>query len=237
MKIKITLVLLSLCYLQNCLSQSIKGKVMVNNLPMANVEVININSKLLVNTNADGVFEIKATTKNWITFYHKNYDVVKIYVDSLFDFSKNLEIELVEKSTKIEEVLVTQKQPFLKGLKTGMPVIPYNKPSTNFSDGTVYTPFDFVAIGKLIGGLFKNKDKIEFKPKEPVQFRTFTAQSFSNELLISSLKLKPEEIEEFLNYCSFDPKSKEAVANSDKMTLLQFLITKSEEYKKAYQKE
>jgi hypothetical protein len=236
MKIKITLFLLCFGYFQISFSQGIKGKVISNNLPIHNVEVINSSKKEVVNTNQEGVFEIKAATGNWITFYHKDYDVVKIYVDSLFDFNRSLEIELFQKSTKIEEVLVEKKQPFLKGLKTGMPVIPYNKPSVNFSDGTVNTPVDFIQVFGLIKSLFKNKNKVTFKPKEPVQFRTFTAQSYSNEFLMKSLKLKQEEIEEFLNYCSFDSKSKEAVGNMNRMTLLQFLIEKSEEFKKLHQK-
>ena len=237
MKIKITLLYLCFCFFPNCFAQKIKGKVMANNLPISSVEVINNSNKEVVNTNAEGVFEIKASSGNWITFYHKNYEVVKLYVDSLFDFNKSLDVVLFEKSIKIEEVVVEKKQPFLKGMKYGMPVLPYNKPSTNFSDGTVYTPFDIIAIGKLIGGIFKNKNKVSFKPKEPVQFRTFTAQSYSTDFLINSLKLKPEEIEEFLNFCSFDPISKEAVENSDKLVLLQFLIAKSEEFKKVNQKE
>ena len=236
MKIKITLFLLCFGYFQNSFSQSIKGKVISNKLPIHNVEVINTNSKVVINTNQEGAFEIKAATGNWITFYHKNYDVLKIYVDSLFDFNKSLEIELFQKSTKIEEVQIEKKQSLTKGMKYGMPVIPYNKPSVSFSDGTVNTPVDFFQVFGLIKKLFKNKDKIAFKPKEPVQFRTFTAQSYSNEFLIKSLKLKQEEIEEFLNYCSFDSKSKESVENSDKLILLQFLIEKSEEFKKLYQK-
>lgn len=220
-----------------CFSQNIRGNVSANNLPIDNVEVINVSSKEVANTNSEGVFEIKATRGNWITCYHKNYDVVKIYVDSLFDFNKSLKIELFQKTTQIEEVIVEKKQPFLKGMKYGMPVIPNNKPSARVEVGSIPNGMDFIAIGKLIIGLFKDKDKVAFKPKEPVQFRTFTAQSYSNEFFITSLKLKPEEIEEFLNFCSFDPKSKEAVENLDKMTLLQFLISKSEEYKKVYQKE
>ena len=88
---------------------------------------------------------------------------------------------------------IEKKQPFLKGLKYGMPVIPYNKPSAHFNDGSILQCMNFMAIGKLIGGLFKNKEKIKLKPKEPVQFRTFTAQSYSADFLINSLKLKPEE--------------------------------------------
>lgn len=236
MKIKITLFLLCFGYIQNSFSQSIKGKVISNKLPIHNVEVINTNSKEVINTNQEGVFEIKAATGNWITFYHKDYDVVKIYVDSLFDFNKSLEIELFQKSTKIEEVKVEKKQSLTKGMKYGMPVIPYNKPSVSFSDGTVNTPVDFIQVFGLIKSLFKNKNKVAFKPKLPIQFKTFTAQSYSNEFLMKSLKLKQEEIEEFLNYCSFDSKSKEAVENSDKLILLQFLIEKSEEFKKLYQK-
>lgn len=236
MQIKITLLLLC-CYFQISFSQNIKGKVSSNNLPIQNVEVINVTSKELVNTNAEGVFEIQASTGNWITFYHKNYDVVKIYVDSLFDYNATLEINLSEKSTQIEEVIIEKKQPFLKGMKYGMPVIPYNKPSVQFNDGSIPNGMDFIAIGKMLVGLFKNKDKIEQKAKEPIQFRTFTSLSYSTDFLVNSLKLKPEEIEEFLNFCSFDPKSNEAVEHLDKLALLQFLIAKSEEYKKVYQKE
>ncbi len=210
---------------------------MANNLPISNVEVINANSKEVTNTNAEGLFEIKGTTSDWITFYHKEYDIIKIYVDSLFDYNSILEIKLLEKTIKIEEVLIEKKEPFLKGMKYGMPVIPYNKPSVQFNDGSIPNGMNFMAIGKIIIGWFKNKDKVIIKPKEPVQFKTFTTQSYSNDFLINSLKLKPEELEEFLNFCSFDPKASLAVEHSDKMTLLQFLITKSEEYKKVYQKE
>ena len=210
---------------------------MANDLPINNVEVINISSKEVVTANSDGVFEIKATKGNWISFYHKNYDVVKLYVDSLFDYNSTLEIKLTEKTIKIEEVLVEKKQPFLKGMKHGMPVIPYNKPSVHFNDGSIPNGMDFMAIGKMIIGLFKNKDKIKIKEKEPVEFMAFTSQSYTTDFLASSLKLKTEEIEEFLNFCSFDPKAKEAVENSEKLVLLQFLISKLEEYKKVYQKE
>lgn len=235
MKIKITMLLFG--FFTNCFSQNINGKVMANNLPINNVEVINISSKEIVKTNSEGIFEIKAVTGNWITFYHKNYDIVKIYVDSLFDYNKSLEIQLFEKSTKIEEVVVEKKQSFLKGMKYGMPVTPYNKPNVKFSDGTVDTPVDFIQVFKLIKGIFKNKDKVEFKAKEPVQFRAFAAQSYTPEFLVTSLKLKPEDVEGFLNFCDFDSKSSKAVENSDKLVLLQFLMAKSEEYKKVYQKE
>lgn len=209
---------------------------MANNLPLSAVEVINLSNKEVTNTNTEGVFEIKATTSDWITFYHKDYDVVKIYVDSLFDYKSVLEIKLLEKTIKIEEVLVEKKQPFLKGMKYGMPVIPNNKPSVQFNDGSIPNGMNFMKIGKLIIGLFKDKNKVVIKPKEPVQFKTFTAQSYSNDFLINSLKLKPEELEEFLNFCNFDPKSKDAVENSDTLILLQFLISKSEEFKKINEK-
>lgn len=233
---KISLLLFSFFYLTNCFSQNIKGKVRVDNLPIQNVEVINITNKEVVSTNSDGVFEIKAKTGNWISFYHQNYDVVKIYVDSLFDFNKSLEINLSEKTIKIEEVVVEKKQPFLKGMKYGMPVIPNNKPNVQFNDGSIPNGMNLIAVGKMIGGLFKNKDKTEIKAKEPVQFKAFTALSYSTEFLANSLKLKPEDVEEFLNFCNFDPKSSEAVENSDKLALLQFLMAKTEEYKKAYNK-
>lgn len=57
MKIKITLFLLCFGYFQNSFSQSIKGKVISNKLPIHNVEVINANSKEVINTNQEGALK------------------------------------------------------------------------------------------------------------------------------------------------------------------------------------
>lgn len=234
---KIGLLLLFFTCFSLCFSQNIKGRIVSDSLSVNNVEVINLASKEVVKSNKEGNFEIKASAGNWITFYHKNYDVVKIYIDSLFDYNKSLEIILVRKSEKIEEILVTKTSPFFGKINSNMPVIPYNKPSVSFSDGTVYTGFDFNKIGALLFSLFQNKDKIEVKKREPIQFLTFARQSYSEDFLIKSLKLNPEEIESFLSFCNFDSKSKEVVENQDKMNLLQFLLVKSEEYKKLHQKQ
>lgn len=233
MQIKITLLLL--CCFQISFSQNIKGNVSSNHLPIANVEVINVSSKDMVTTNSDGNFEIKASIGNWITFYHQNYDVIKIYVDSSFNFNKDLKIKFAEKTTAIEEVVIEKKEPFLKGLKTGMPVTSNGKPNVYFNDGSIPNGMNFIEIGKMIVGLFKNKDKA--KPKEIIEFRAFTDKTYDANFLANSLKLSLEEIEPFLEFCNFDPKASEAVTNSDKLVLLEFLIVKSEEYKKLHHKE
>lgn len=228
-------ILLLLCFsISFCFSQNVKGKVVSDSLPIINVEVINLASKDVVKTTKTGHFEIKASAGNWITFYHKNYEVTRIYVDSFFDYNKNLEIKLVEKAVVIDEVLVKNMGSFFGNVK---PDETPSKPLTNFSDGTVYTGMDLKAIGKMIFGLFRNKDKEVYKEKEPIEFRTFTEQSYDYDFLAKSLQLKPDEVVPFLNFCGFDPDSKKAVANSDKLELLQFLMVKSEEFKKMNQKE
>lgn len=215
-------------------SQNIKGKIISDSLPVADVEVINHSSKEIVKANEEGRFEIKASAGNWISFYHKKYDIIKIYVDSLFDYNKSLEIVLVLKTEKIEEILVTNMGSFFGNVKSDETCL---KPAKNFSDGTVYTGFDLKAIGKMIFDLFKNKDKPTHKVKEPIEFRSFIEISYDHDFLAKSLQLKPDEVSSFLNFCGFDPESNKAVQNSDKLELLQFLLRKSEEYKEIYRKE
>lgn len=228
-------ILLLLCFSFSIgFSQNVKGKIVSDSLPIANVEVINVSSKEVVKADKDGRFEIKASVGNWLTFYHKKYDVTKIYVDSLFDYNKSLEIVLVLKTEKIEEILVTNMGSFFGNVKPdGTPL----KPVTNFSDGTVYTGMDLKAIGKMIFGIFKNKDKPVRKEKEPIEFRLFAEISYDYDFLAKSLQLKSDEVSSFLDFCGFDPDSKKAVENSDKLELLQFLLRKSEEYKKIYRRE
>lgn len=193
-------------------------------------------SKNMVSTDLDGNFEINASIGNWISFYHKNYEVVKIYIDSSFSFDKTLEVKLAEKTIRIEEVVVKKTVPIFGKISTDMPVAPNNKPNVQFPDGSIPNGINFVAIGKMIIGLFK-KDKSKIKSKPIVDFKNFTSQNYNSEFLTKSLKLKPEEIESFLDFCNFDPNSKKAVEDSDKLVLLEFLITKSEEFKKVYGKE
>ena len=100
---KITFLFLSFTCFSIGFSQNVKGKIVSDSLPVADVEVINITRKEVVKASKNGNFEIKATAGNWISFYHKNYDVVKIYVDSFFDYSKNLEIVLIENLKKLKK--------------------------------------------------------------------------------------------------------------------------------------
>lgn len=233
MKIKITLLLLC-CYFQISLAQNIKGKVSANNLPIANVEIINISTKEVVNSNNEGLFEMKASVGNWISFYHKNYDVVKIYIDSSFNYTKTLDIKLTEKTIQIEEVVVEKKNPVLGKISTGMPVASNGKPNVHFNDGSIPNGINFVAIFGILKKIFTKKDKV--KPKEIIEFRAFTSKTFDNNFLVTNLKLQPEDIESFLIFCDFDPKAKEVVQNSDKLAVLEFLMNKSEEYKTIHQK-
>jgi hypothetical protein len=48
----------------------------------------------------------------------------------------------------------------------------------------------------------------------------------------NTLKLKTEEISLFLDYCESDPKSKNLLKEEDEFLLIDFLITKNEEFKR-----
>ncbi len=54
----------------------------------------------------------------------------------------------------------------------------------------------------------------------------------SSDFFIKNLKLKPEEKELFIDFCDTDPKSKTLLENPNVLTVMDFLYTKNEEFKK-----
>ena len=66
-----------------------------------------------------------------------------------------------------------------------------------------------------------------------VAFTIYAKANFTPDFYTDTLKLKADEVDMFLLYCSVDPESKLHVKQEEKFELMDFLITKSQEFKKA----
>ena len=243
MKVKL-LVTLFFVYGQFCFSQTIKGKVVFNNYAIPNVEVINSTQKKITMSDADGNFLITAKANDILVFISKQHQLRSFTVNPLLFTNGELLVELILNAEELNEVLVTtmpsiklsKDQKWEQG-KLDQYTLEKNAQKlkvTGVSSHTIENGMDFVRIGKLIGSLFK-KEKDSEQPKKNnslATFKTIAKNSCDQKFYIETLKLKPEQIDLFLQFCENDPKSNTLLQDSNDLAVMEFLIKKNNEFKK-----
>ena len=219
----------------------IKGKVLHEQFPVEKVEVANFSSKKVSITNLAGEFSLVAQAGDELIFISKNHDIKKIVIDQKTINKNNLIISLILKPEQLEEVVVT-KMPSIKlstdkayeqgkidqlaveksarSLKTGV----YN--------GSIENGMDLIRIGRMILKLFlKEKEAVKKKGTE-IDFKALATTTCDQKFYVETLKLKPEEIALFLQFCDADPKSKTVAESNNVLSVMDFLYAKNIEFKK-----
>ncbi|WP_073310977.1 hypothetical protein [Flavobacterium terrae] len=215
------------------------GKVISGNIPLSNVEIINSTEKSVAKIDNKGEFQINAKLNDEIIIFLTGYLKMKLIVtnEHLNTFNKiileknTIELDEIEinktknlkifndyKSLKMAKISKQQSQPKVTGVYTG-----------EFQNG-----IDFIEIGSVlvnqVSKIFKNKEKNNDRSKQ-ISFRNRIQNEFSNDLLVSKLKLKEDEIDLFLNFCELDNKTKSFNDNTSSIELFDFLVSKRLEFK------
>lgn len=240
---KVKLLILSLCIVfQFAHSQTEspwKGKVTSEDFPIRSAEILNLRSKKTTITDENGEFTILAKAKDTLMCISKNYQYKKIILEEDNEEKTKLLIPLIRKPEELEEVIVLSKKAFPKikfdknmASQLSIEKAAINKKPTGVYDGTIENGSDFIGIVGTIIDLFK-KEKDDKKESVPiVEFKGLMKTNFNDNFYINTLKLKPEEIALFLDFCDADPKSKTVLENSNPLKMLDFILTKSKEFKK-----
>ena len=220
----------------------INGTVFYEKFPVGKVEVSNFSSKKTTSTNASGEFYILVKAGDELFFVSKNHDIKKILVDQNTINKNNLIISLTLKPEELKEVVIT-KMPSIQ-LSTDKE---YEQGKLNqlavekaartpkilgVNNGTIENGMDFMRIGSMILGLFaKEKEKVK-KTVPEIEFTALAKSSCDQKFYLESLKLNPDEIDLFLQFCDADPRSKTLLENSNILSMMDFLSTKNIEFKK-----
>jgi hypothetical protein len=215
-----------------------KGKILCNNFPIENIEIINLNSEKSAFSNSAGEFSIAANAGDVVVFASKLYEYIRISVQSEYLNNYIQIISLIKKPEELKEVIVTKmKWQHIGSDKNASNQIALDKMQSQIKnpfiyDGSITNGPDLMKIGKLIIDLFK-KDKTEVKKEIPeIQFYELAKNKNYQEYYIKSLNLKPDEIELFLQFCDADPKSKIVAQNNNSLEMMDFLFAKNLEFKK-----
>lgn len=238
----ITIYLIALFLVQFAVAQNAKtitGKVVFNQNGDRDVEVINWNKKTITISDTKGIFTIYASEKDSLFFLSKNHLDRKINVSKSIYESATVTVQLVEKTEDLEEVQIIQNQSFkykfdensFQGAKRTREATQINNPA--IYKGTIDNGMDFVAIFRLIKGVFKNKNKESNKEIEVLNFKKFVAANFDTEFFVKNLDLKPYNIPVFIAFCNADEEAAQAaVQHSNILTVIDYLQKKRASFDK-----
>ena len=243
MKVKLLLAL-SLFVCQFSFSQSeklLKGVVSSDSFLLQNIDVINKTSQKNTKTNEKGEFIIDAKANDSLYFYTKEYYLKRLKVSPEQIGQNNLQVVMLKKPEELEEVVITKMPTFKlskdKTYEQGK-IDKYaldkaaKKLKTGVYDGTIENGANLMRIGGMILGLFmKEKEPKKEAPPE-IEFATLAKKTCDQKFFTKNLKLKPEEIELFLQFCDIDPKSKKLTEHTNILSMMDFLIIKKSEFQK-----
>jgi len=244
MKVKLLLILF-LFISQISISQidkTIKGKVSSEGFLLQKVDVINKTSKKSTVTNEKGEFIIEAKAYDNLIFYAKEFQSKEIKLRPDQIEQNNLDVIMFKKPEELEEVVIRNIAPIKVKIDTKWENekrrdIAFERKTNvvknpGVYDGTIENGMDFKAIGEMIIGLFgKGKEKEEKETAPKIEFSELAKNICEEKFYLETLKLKPDEIDLFLQFCDTDPKSKKLINDHNKLSMMEFLMEKNKEFK------
>ncbi|SHF85898.1 hypothetical protein SAMN05443549_101600 [Flavobacterium fluvii] len=220
-------------------TEKVKGTVMCNDFTLQGIEVVNLVSKNIVITNNSGVFSILAKVGDEIIFISKNYEYKTITFKEADFQNTNLVIKLIKKTEELDEVVITNKiiAPLIPNMQelldTQVPDDAYSQKKNPFgTDGSITYGPDIIKIFGRMAKLFTKQKENKAKEIIKMDFKELAKNNISQEFFSKYLKLNPDEIHLFLEFCDADSKSKKLIENSNELELMDFLFAKNSEFKK-----
>lgn len=244
MKVKLLLVLSLFAY-QFAFSQTeklLKGVVSSDNFLLQNVDVINKNSQKSTKTNDKGEFVVTVKANDSLLFYAKDYYLKRLKVTKEQIGQNNLQVLLIKKPEELDEVVVekthsiklNKDKKYEQGKRDEIDVInsvESIKKRTVY-EGNIDNGMNFIAIGKKILDLFSKEKEPEKEASPEIEFATLAKNTCDQKFYLETLKLKPEEIDLFLQFCDTDPKSKALIEHHNVLSMMDFLLAKNIEFQK-----
>ena len=224
-------------------SDRIQGQVFFDKTAATKVEVINATAKTVTLTDTDGKFVIDISINDLLVFVAKNHEIKELKISVAIVNQGIIKIALAPKVEELKEVVV-QSMPSIKLSKDAnweqakLDQYTLEKNAKKLKNPGVYTGsiengMDLMRIGGMIFKLFrKEKEEVKKVAIADIDFITLTKASCDQKFYIDTLKLKPDEIALFLQFCEADPKSEVLTKNSNVLALMDFLSTKNIEFKK-----
>jgi hypothetical protein len=213
--------------------KSLKGILSSDSFLLQNVDVINKTSQKSTTTNDKGEFIIEVKSNDSLLFYSKNYYLKKIKLSKEQIEQNNLQVLMINKPEELEEVVINQ----IKSIKLSKDK---NYEQGKLDDIEVDKRGEKLRTGVYDGSIENGMTKIkrlfgsENKTPPEIEFAALAKNICDQKFYFETLKLKPEEIDLFFQFCDTDPKSKTLIKNHNVLSMMDFLLIKNIEFQKLH---
>lgn len=226
--------------------QKISGTIINDNtqLPIYNVNIININKAKGTISDEKGYFEIEVSVNDTLHLSYIGYQSIKVRVTNDWIKNKTTKIQLTEKAIALEEIII---QPYyLTGyLEVDSKLIPskenYRYSISGLQQGYEAGEYSPNAFGKVMGSIFNPTDMLyNFFGKKPKELkrlkemkkddtvRNLLASKFDRETIAVLLGIDKKEIAEILERCNY---SESFIKSANDLQILDAISGCYEEYK------
>lgn len=231
---------------QEVVVQKISGTIQNDNtlLPVANVNIINLNKSRGTNTDGKGYFEIEASVNDTIHVSYIGFQSLKVRVTNDWLKNKTTKIQLTEKAIALEEVII---MPYnLTGyLEVDSKLIPirenYRYSISGLQQGYEAGEYSPGAFGKIMGSIFNPADMLyNFFGKKPKELkrlkemkkdnnvRELLASKYDREMISVLLGIDKNEIPDIMERCNY---SDAFIKTANDLQIMDAISQCYEEYK------
>ncbi|HSP40801.1 MAG TPA: carboxypeptidase-like regulatory domain-containing protein [Gillisia sp.] len=215
-----------------------------NDLPLENVNLVNLNQVIGTTTNENGYFEISAAVNDTLYFSYLGFKTIQVRVTNDWMKYGEVKVKMTEIGIALEEVVVKpiQLTGYLEIDAKNIPIYEnYRYSISGLNAGYEAGEHSPSAAGKILGSLFNPADALynSFgqKPrqmkklrqmKDDEEIRKLLQSKFDRQTLAAVLQLSPDEIEEILARCNY---SQSFARNANDLQILDAISGCYEEYK------
>jgi len=215
-----------------------------NDLPLENVNLVNLNQVKGTITDEKGHFEIVAAVNDTLYFSYLGFKTIQVRVTNDWMKYGEVKVKMTEIGIALEEVVLkpVQLTGYLEIDAKNIPIYEnYRYSISGLNAGYEAGEYAPSAAGKILGSLFNPADALynSFgqKPrqmrklrqmKDDDKIRTLLQSKFDRQTLSAVLQISPMEIEEILARCNY---SQSFVRNANDLQILDAINGCYEEYK------
>ena len=222
-------------------SERIQGQVHFDKTAATKVEVINATTKTVTLTDSDGNFTINIEINDVLVFVAKNHEIKELKISVAVLNQGFLKVTLSSKIEELKEVVV-QNMPYIKLSKDAkweqakLDQYALEKNAKKLKnpgvyDGTIENGMDLMRIGGMIFKLFKKEKEVATDKGPLLAFTEAAKTRCKADFFTETLQLKPRQIDDFLAFCTKDPKADSIASERNELTLMEFMSTKILHYK------
>lgn len=212
------------------------GKVIYQNIPVANEYVINTTSEKATITNDQGEFAIEVLLGDELAFTAVNYQYKLVSITQEILDNNRLVVSVNEKVTQLDEVVITPDDPesYLKVKNEEFKGFEYEIDRETEVENVAMSDLDKgmqdgVNFVNIFRAIFKSK---EITPEEGPKLKVSQVlrQVYDDQFFVEDLKLPQDKIDAFLFYCDTKMPATTLLKKENEFQLIDSLVNHSKTF-------